>query len=122
MPYEFAPGGLPPTEEAFFQAWRNAALIAGERYFGDGTAGCADRAQNKNDLRPNAQIISDAIEYMSPGERDFLAAMISFFNPRSEARAAFGLRAPESLGHLAARCDLKRRAALASLIASYVGW
>lgn len=106
--------------EAFFQAWKRGAEIAGPQWFGDGTADGLQRAQTKWDLRPNTQRINDAIGVLSSGQRMFLAAMVSFYNERKGGAMLkrCGFYGLADFGGL----DLERRQVLADLLLNYSGW
>lgn len=68
--------------QAFFEAWKRGAEIAGAEWFGDGTAEGLQRAKSKWDLRPNLLMLNDALGVLSSGQRMFLSAMVSFYNSR----------------------------------------
>lgn len=68
--------------QAFFEAWKRGAQIAGHEWFGDGTREGLQRATTKWDLRPNMLMLNDALGVLSSGQRMFLSAMVSFYNSR----------------------------------------
>lgn len=106
--------------EAFFQAWKRGAQIAGHEWFGDGTREGLQRAETKWDLRPNVLLLNDALGVLSGGQRMFLAAMVSFYNER-EGGAMLkrcGFQGLADFGGL----DLERRQVLADLLLNYSGW
>jgi len=45
--------------QAFFEAWKRGAEIAGAEWFGDGTREGLQRAKSKWDLRPNLLLLND---------------------------------------------------------------
>ena len=78
--------------EAFFEAWKRGAEIAGPEWFGDGTREGLRRAASKWDLRPNLLELNDALGVLSGGQRMFLSAMVSFYNSREGAAMLADLR------------------------------
>ncbi|MEO9332746.1 MULTISPECIES: hypothetical protein [Gammaproteobacteria] len=106
--------------QAFFEAWKRGARIAGAEWFGDGTREGLQKATTKWDLRPNLLMISDALGVLSGGQRMFLAAMVSFYNSH-EGGAMLkrcGFEGLSDLGGL----DLQRRKVIADLTLHYTGW
>ncbi|RZS31601.1 hypothetical protein [Corticibacter populi] len=106
--------------EAFFQAWKRGAEIAGVEWFGDGTREGLQRATSKWDLRPNMLLLNDALGVLSSGQRMFLSAMVSFYNSR-EGGAMLkrcGFEGLSDFGGL----DLQRRKVIADLTLNYNGW
>ena len=89
--------------QAFFEAWKRGAQIAGHEWFGDGTREGLQRDTTKWDLRPNMLMLNDALGVLSSGQRMFLSAMVSFYNSREggamqalRLRGAVRLRRPRS--------------------------
>lgn len=106
--------------EAFFQAWKRGARIAGHEWFGDGTREGLQRATVKWDLRPNLLRLNDALGVLSGGQRMFLSAMVSFYNSR-EGGAMLKRCQFEGLSDFGG-LDLERRQVLADLLLNYNGW
>lgn len=106
--------------QAFFDAWKHGAEIAGAEWFGDGTREGLQRATEKWDLRPNMLMLNDALGVLSGGQRMFLSAMVSFYNSREGAAMLkrCGFEGLSDLGGL----DLERRKVIADLILHYNGW
>lgn len=106
--------------EAFFQAWKRGAEIAGAEWFGDGTREGLHRAESKWDLRPNLLVLNDALGVLSGGQRMLLSAMVSFYNAREGAAMLkrCGFEGLSDLGGL----DLERRQVIADLVLNYAGW
>lgn len=106
--------------EAFFQAWKRGAQIAGHEWFGDGTREGLLRASSKWDLRPNLLRLNDALGVLSSGQRMFLSAMVSFYNAREGAAMLkrCGFEGLSDFGGL----DLERRQVIADLVLNYAGW
>ncbi|KAB2317912.1 hypothetical protein F8A86_13375 [Betaproteobacteria bacterium SCN1] len=106
--------------QAFFEAWKRGAQIAGHEWFGDGTREGLQRATTKWDLRPNMLMLNDALSVLSSGQRMFLSAMVSFYNSR-EGGAMLkrcGFEGLSDFGGL----DLERRQVIADLTLHYNGW
>ncbi|WP_175687235.1 hypothetical protein [Burkholderia multivorans] len=106
--------------EAFFDAWKRGAEIAGAEWFGDGTREGLQGAASKWDLRPNLLMLNDALGVLSGGQRMFLSAMVSFYNAREGAAMLkrCGFEGLSDLGGL----DLERRRVIADLVLHYNGW
>jgi hypothetical protein len=106
--------------EAFFQAWKRGAEIAGPEWFGDGTSDGLKRACEKWDLRPRLHELNDALGVLSGGQRMFLSAMVSFYNAREGAAMLrrCGFEGLSDLGGL----DLERRQVISDLMLNYTGW
>ncbi|HBN9752372.1 TPA: hypothetical protein L3923_006928, partial [Pseudomonas aeruginosa] len=52
--------------QAFFEAWKRGAQIAGHEWFGDGTREGLQHATTKWDLRPNMLMLNDCSGLISP--------------------------------------------------------
>lgn len=106
--------------QAFFEAWRRGAEIAGPEWFGDGTPKGLQRATSKWDLRPKVLLLNDALDVLSGGQRMFLSVMVSFYNAREGGAmlARCGFEGLSDLGGL----DLARRKVIADLVLNYNGW
>ena len=77
-------------------------------------------AKTKWDLRPNVELLKRASRVLSPGQRMFVVAMVSFYNSHEGGpmlkRCGFG--GLSDFGGL----DLLRRRVIADLTLNYVGW
>ena len=106
--------------QAFFDAWKRGAEIAGPEWFGDGSREGLNQAKSKWDLRPNLLRLNDALGVLSGGQRMFLSAMVSFYNAREGAAMLkrCGFEGLSDLGGL----DLERRQVIAALVLNYAGW
>ena len=106
--------------QAFFEAWKRGAEIAGPEWFGDGSREGLNQAKSKWDLRPNLLRLNDALGVLSGGQRMFLSAMVSFYNAREGAAMLkrCGFEGLSDLGGL----DLERRQVIAALVLNYAGW
>lgn len=106
--------------QAFFEAWKRGAEIAGAEWFGDGTRKGLQHATSKWDLRPNLQRLIRSFGVLSSGQRMFLAAMVSFYNAHDGAKLLkrCGFEGLSDLNGL----DLGRRKVIADLVIHYNGW
>jgi hypothetical protein len=106
--------------QAFLEAWKRGAEIAGPEWFGDGTPEGLQRATSKWDLRPKVLLLNDAMDVMSSGQRMFLSAMVSVYNARDGGAMLerCGFEGLSDLGDL----DLERRKVIADLVLNYSGW
>lgn len=109
-----------PAPRHFFQAWKQAVLLAGPGYFGDGNRASAIEARDKWALCPNVPLIQSAIGAMSHGEQVFIAALVSFYNDQTGGRLLrrVGVNGLADFGLL----DSQRRTLLAHLLIHYSGW
>lgn len=107
------------ASSAFFQAWKRGVAIAGPHLFGDGTREGWERAGDKWELRPKTSFIKRAIGPMSPAEKKFLAALVSFYNSH-EGGALLKRAGFEGFADLG--LDLERRKVIADLLLNYNGW
>jgi len=105
----------------FFQAWKQAAQLAGPYYFGDGSDASVGLASAKNDLRPNLEKISNAIGAISSGQGVFLAVLYSFYNDE-DAQELLQRAGVKGMADIASRLDLPRRQLIAELLVNYNGW
>lgn len=111
---------LVAAPQAFFEAWKRGAHIAGAQWFGDGTREGLQRATSKWDLQPKVESVTSALGVLSSGERMFLSAMVSFYNARvgGAMLKRCGFEGLCDLGGL----DLERRKVIAALTLTYNGW
>ena len=106
--------------QAFFEAWKRGVALAGVPGFGDGTREGLRRAMTKWDLRPDLTTLNNAFGSLSPGQRRFVAALVSFYDSRDggEMLRRSGFEGLSDLGLL----DLERRRVIADLTLHYTGW
>lgn len=106
--------------DAFFQAWKRGAELAGTHLFGEGTRANLDDAASKWDLRPKVELIKRNVGVMSPSEKVFIAALVSFYDSEEGGKLLkrVGFHGFADLSGL----DLKRRTVIAALIMNYSGW
>jgi len=101
-------------ESRFLDDWIRGVKLVGPALFGDG--GDPELARTKWDLRPNLELVDNAIDNMSGGEAMFLAAMYCFYNDTD------GVDHPVAIRTIAARIDDERHQIIAGLFMSYRGW
>jgi len=108
------------AEQTFLEAWKRGVAIAGPSGFGDGTRAGLMTAKTKWDLRPNLVALNRAMGTLSPGQRMFVAAMVSFYNSRDGGAMlkCCGFDGLADFGGL----DLSRRKVIADLTLNYPGW
>ncbi|MFM0366886.1 hypothetical protein [Paraburkholderia sediminicola] len=104
----------------FFEAWKQAVMLAGPVYFGEGTREAVENTKDKWALAPNDAVILDAFGVLSSGERTFLVALYSFYNTHDSVllweKAGIGGFADLS------GLDPVRRKLISELLLNYVGW
>lgn len=105
----------------FLAAWKQAVVLAGPRFF-DVLVDDVAAADDKNQLRPNPELIADTAGVLSSGERVFLLALVCLFN--SEDAMALCQRYGEAIDPrtLADTLDEERLSVLVSLMQNYAGW
>ena len=64
--------------QAFFEAWKRGAQIAGHEWFGDGTREGLQRATTKWDLRPNMLMLNDALALLGRLEDGGVVDIVAF--------------------------------------------
>ena len=105
---------------SFLDAWKRGVTLAGAHLFGTGPRADVEKAASLWDLCPKMPVIERAIGVMSPGEKTFLAALVSFYNAEDGGRLLkrVGVHGFADLGGL----DLPRRIVIAALLLNYTGW
>lgn len=104
------------SETAFFDAWMRGIELAGTQFFRFPVSG---EIRGKDDVPPDFDMVECGMEYLSSGERAFLAAMYSFYNAAAAQRLYNAVLVP---GEVAALLDEPRRRVIADLLVSYTGW
>lgn len=111
--------------EKFFSAWRDAVLECGIAMFGHGEREAFEVANNRNDLKPNFDIIAKHWPHISDTVRLFLLIVLAFYSaPMARAISPTLFARTQSLTTLAAeaRLDAHRRDILARLFLYFTGW
>jgi hypothetical protein len=113
---------LEQTEEKhkrFLEAWKQGVEFLGAPLFGPKTPGTA---RDKDELRPLREKIEAAFTKESGGEEQFLAAMVSFFDPAWGAELAARIDCDKSVCGLTFNLDHERIGVLCELLRNYEGW
>lgn len=105
----------------FFRAWKEAARLAGAVYFGDGTPANLQNATTLNQLAPNLERCTEAMGYLSGGEKAFLAVLYSFYNDVTGQKLMAAANV-KGMADIASSLDLQRRRLVSELLLSYTGW
>jgi hypothetical protein len=110
------------SEWLFLDAWKRGVALAGKEYFLVTVSDPAS-ASDKNELRPNGELVEQTIGVLSSGQGVFLAAMCSFFNPRWGQSLLAGLGEHRTnICDISAALDTERRLVIAELFQHYNGW
>jgi hypothetical protein len=105
--------------ERFLAAWKRGVEILGADLFGPGTVATA---RDKNDLLPLREPVEAVFRQESAGEEQFLAAMVSFFDPIWGERLAKRIGSPRSVCGLTYNLDHECTAILCELLLNFEGW
>lgn len=103
----------------FFQAWVRGVDFLGEHLFGPRTTATAKRV---NDLVPLPEPIQAEFDQDSCGEEQFLAAMVSFYDPSWGEELAQLIDCDKSFAGLTYNLDHGRIEILCELLRNYQGW
>ena len=111
---------LKSAPQLFLHAWKRGVELAGTQYFGEAQSDDVQTVTCKWDLCPKVEFIRQSIGPLSPGEKIFLASLVSFYNAEDGGRLlrSAGVDGFADLGRL----DPQRRAVIAALILHYTGW
>ncbi|HKI52426.1 MAG TPA: hypothetical protein VJ995_10165 [Geothermobacteraceae bacterium] len=105
--------------ELFLTAWKRGVDFLGQELFGPGEL---ETAKDKDQLRPRKEMVEAAMLDESCGEEQFLAAMVSFFDPAWGAELAERIECDKSLCGLTFNLDHERIDILCALLRNYQGW
>ena len=103
----------------FLEAWKHGVEYLGIDFFGPETP---ETAQSKDDLRPIRDIIEATFAEESEGEEQFLAAMVSFFDPAWGEELAERIECHKSLSGLTLDLDHECTEIVCELLRNYDGW
>lgn len=110
------------TEEkhaCFLAAWKRGVEFLGPGLFGPKTV---ETALDKDDLRPLREPVNAVFRQESGGEEQFLAAMVSFYDPVWGEQLAARIGCPRSICGLTYNLDHACTAILCELLLNYEGW
>jgi len=105
--------------ERFFKAWKRGVDFLGEELFGPGSLATA---KAKDQLRPRKDKVEAAMFEESCGEEQFLAAMVSFYDPGWGAELAERIECDKSFCGLTFNLDHERIDILCELLRNFQGW
>jgi hypothetical protein len=106
-------------EDAFLNAWKRGVVLAGARFFGDGSGIGA----TKYDFAPQVDLIEHQLGMLSSTEATFLATMVTFYNCRVGGQMMAQLNyGTWGMADVAGALDPVRRRIIADLLLSYPGW
>lgn len=113
---------LQQTEEKrarFLEAWKHGVEYLGPQFFGPGSP---ESARTKDELRPLQDIIEAEFAEESEGEEEFLAAMVSFYDPAWGEDLAARIECHKSLSGLTLDLDHEATEIVCALLLNYEGW
>lgn len=103
----------------FLAAWKRGVTYLGPELFGPGSP---STAYDKDDLRPLRQAVEAVFAGESGGEEQFLAAMVSFFDPVWGEELASRIDCLKSVCGLTYNLDRECTEILSELLLNYEGW
>jgi len=103
----------------FLAAWKRGVEFLGPDLFGPKTLATA---KEKDDLRPLREPIEAVFRKESGGEEQFLAAMVSFYDPVWGEQLARRIGSPLSVCGLTFNLDHECAAIVCELLLNYEGW
>lgn len=103
----------------FLRAWKHGVDYLGADFFGPGTS---ETARCKEELSPIKDVVDAAFERESEGEEQFLAAMVSFYDPAWGEELANRIVCHKSLCGLTFDLDHECTAVVCELLLNYEGW
>lgn len=103
----------------FLAAWKRGIDFLGVGLFGPGRP---DTARTKEQLIPLREPIEAVFANESCGEEQFLAAMVSFYDPAWGAELAERIECDKSVCGLTYNLDHERTEVLCELLRNYQGW
>lgn len=103
----------------FLAAWKQGVAFLGPELFGPGTI---ETAHDKDDLRPLREPVEAVFACESGGEEQFLAAMVSFYDPAWGEELAARIDCLKSVCGLTYNLDRECTRILCELLLNYEGW
>lgn len=122
MPKDHVLNVLQQTEEKrarFFAAWKRGVEFLGSDFFGPKTI---KTAVVKEDLVPIKRVVENFFEDESEGEEQFLAAMVSFYDPAWGEELAERIECHKSLSGLTLDLDHECTEIVCELLRNHEGW
>jgi hypothetical protein len=103
----------------FLEAWKHGVEFLGSNFFGPGTP---ESARSKDDLRPIKDVVEASFDRESEGEEQFLAAMVSFFDPAWGEELVNRIECHKSLCGITFELDHECTEIVCKLLINYEGW
>ncbi len=103
----------------FLLAWKRGVVFLGPELFGPGSP---DTAHDKDELRPLPHAVEAVFAEESGGEEQFLAAMVSFYDPVWGEELAVRIDCLKSVCGLTYNLDHECIGILCDLLLNYEGW
>jgi hypothetical protein len=103
----------------FLDAWKRGVAYLGPELFGPGTLAAA---KDKNDLQPLPQEIEAVFARESGGVEQFIAAMVSFYDPVWGEELVDRIDCIKSLCGLTYNLDHECTQIICELLLNYEGW
>jgi len=105
--------------QRFLAAWKRGVELLGVDLFGPGRP---ESTRVKEQLQPLHEPVEAAFADESCGEEQFLAAMVSFYDPSWGAELADRIDCDKSICGLTFNLDHERTELLCELLRNYQGW
>lgn len=103
----------------FLEAWKHGIDFLGADLFGPGTP---EAANVKEELCPLKDVVEAVFAQESEGEEQFLAAMVSFYDPAWGEELASRIECHKSLCGLTFDLDHECTEIVCKLLINYEGW
>lgn len=103
----------------FLAAWKRGVAYLGPELFGPGTLAAA---KDKNDLQPLPQAVESVFAKESGGAGQFMAAMVSFYDPVWGEELTARIDCIKSICGLTYNLDHECTEILCELLLNYEGW
>jgi hypothetical protein len=109
----------PDKHVRFLAAWKEGVAFLGADLFGPGSI---ETARDKDELRPQADAVEAVFASESGGEEQFLAAMVSFYDPAWGEELVARIDCLKSVCGLTYNLDPECTRILCELLLNYEGW
>jgi hypothetical protein len=113
---------LQQTEEKrrrFLEAWKHGVEYLGPKFFGPGSP---ETARSKDELKPLPDVVDADFAEESEGGEEFLAAMVSFYDPAWGEELAARIECHKSLSGLTLDLDHECTEIICELLLNHEGW
>jgi len=109
----------PEKTERFLRAWKRGVAFLGPHLFGPGSP---KTARDREALKPIREKVEAEFAKESGGEEQFLAAMVSFYDPAWGEDLAARIDCYKSVCGLTYNFDHERMEILCELLCNFQGW